>query len=306
MHALDYARNRIQGSHILAAADAKERKVAIIEHPDVKRQLLNMKVYTEGMRSLLYYYARCSDIVRATEDERLRSNTGALIELLTPIVKGYITDRALEVCSHGVQVYGGYGYVADYPVEQLMRDSLIFMIYEGTNGIQAMDLIGRKLTLNGGQSFAYLLEQMKNTVKKAETVAGLEALADRVGQAIYRLDRLAQDIRDKASSTKALTAYAFAHPFLEVTGDVVFAWMHLWRASVAAPKLMQNEDAIDNGTVKAKLPGNKDAAYYAGQIASARFFINTLLPGTHGKMDAIYEGDSSVEDIADASFGSNP
>lgn len=304
MYALDYARNRIQGRHPLAGQDAKENKVAIIEHPDVKRQLLNMKVYTEGMRSLLYYYARCSDIVHTTEDELLRSNTGALIEVLTPIVKGYITDRALEVCSHGVQVYGGYGYIADYPVEQLMRDARIFMIYEGTNGIQAMDLIGRKLSMNDGESFAYLLDQMINTVKKAATVAGLEALADRVGYAIYRLGQLAQKIRNRVRSTKALTAYGFAHPFLEVTGDVAFAWMHLWRASVAAPKLMKKAGGMDKEAVKLKALANKDTAYYAGQIESAKFFINTLLPGALGKMDAIFEGDSSVEDIMDVSFGS--
>jgi hypothetical protein len=178
MYALDYARNRIQGRRLSAGADAEDKKVAIIEHPDVKRQLLNMKVYTEGMRSLLYYYARCSDIVHTAEDERLRSNTGALIEVLTPIVKAYITDRALEVCSPwrpGIRRIWLHRRLSGGAID---AGRAHFHDLRGTNGIQAINLIGRKLALNGGAGFAYLLDQMKNTVKKAETVAGLETLAE--------------------------------------------------------------------------------------------------------------------------------
>ena len=304
MYALDYARNRIQGRHLLAGKDPAAKDVAIIEHPDVKRQLLNMKVYTEGMRSLIYYYGKCSDIVHTTKDEQLKADTSALIEVLTPIVKGYITDKALEVCSHGVQVYGGYGYISEFPVEQLMRDSRIFMIYEGTNGIQAMDLIGRKLSMNKGESFKYFIAKMEKTVEEARGIEGIEGLAQKVHHAVSRLEALAGEIGQRARSEKALNAYAFAHPFLEVTGDVTFAWMHLWRASVAAPKLLKKVGSLDRQAIAAKAAKNKDAAFYAGQIESAKFFINTLLPSAYGKMDAIREGDTSVEDILTVSFGS--
>ena len=101
-----------------------------------------------------------------------------------------------------------------------------------------------------------------------------------------------------------MNAYAFAHPFLEITGDVTFAWMHLWRASIAAPKLAKKVGSLDKEAVAKKAEKNKDAAFYAGQIASAKFFINTLLPSAYGKMDAILEGDTSVEDILSVSFGS--
>jgi len=304
MYALDYARNRIQGRHLLAGKDPSAKSVPIIQHPDVKRQLLNMKVYTEGMRSLIYYYGKCSDIVHTTQDEQLKTDTSALIEVLTPLVKGYITDRSLEVCSHGVQVYGGYGYISEFPVEQLMRDSRISMIYEGTNGIQAMDLIGRKLSMNNGESFSYFIGKMRETIEVAKEVKGIEGLVDKVSHAVTRLEVLAREIGQRARSEKALNAYAFAHPFLDVTGDVTFAWMHLWRASVAAPKLAKKAGSLDREAVAAKALKNKDAAFYAGQIESARFFINTLLPSSYGKMDAIMEGDSSVEDILDLSFGS--
>jgi len=304
MYALDYARNRVQGRHLLAGKDPQAENVTIIQHPDVKRQLLNMKVYTEGMRSLIYYYGKCSDIVHTTDDEQLKSDTSALIEVLTPIVKGYITDKALEVCSHGVQLYGGYGYISEFPVEQLMRDSRIFMIYEGTNGIQAMDLIGRKLSMNKGKSFQYFLSKMKETIKRARGIEGVEKLARKVDHAVSRLETLALEIGSRARSEKVLNAYAFAHPFLEVTGDVTFAWMHLWRASVAAPKLAKKAGSLEKEAVAAKALKNKDAAFYAGQMESAKFFIHTLLPSAYGKMDAILEGDSSVEDILTVSFGS--
>ena len=304
MYALDYARNRIQGRHLLAGKDPEAKSVPIIQHPDVKRQLLNMKVYTEGMRSLIYYYGKCSDIVHTTEDQQLKTDTRALIEVLTPIVKGYITDKSLEVCSHGVQVYGGYGYINEFPVEQLMRDSRICMIYEGTNGIQAMDLIGRKLSMNNGESFKYFIARIKETIEEARKIKGIERLVEKIDHAASRLEALAQQIGQRARSEKALNAYAFAHPFLEVTGDVTFAWMHLWRASIAAPRLAQKVGSLDKDAVAAKALKNKDAAFYAGQIESAKFFIHTLLPSTYGKMDAILEGDSSVEDILDVSFGS--
>ncbi len=304
MYALEYARIRVQGRHLTAGKDPDAKDVAIIQHPDVKRQLLNMKAYTEGMRSLIYYYGKCSDIVSTTDDESLKKETAALIEVLTPIVKGYITDKSLEVCSHGVQVYGGYGYVQEFPVEQLMRDTRIFMIYEGTNGIQAMDLLGRKLSMNQGKSFDYFIGQIKKTLQEAQEIEGVEQLTAKVAHAVARLEEVAKVMGERSRSDKALNAYAFAHPFLEITGDVTFAWMHLWRASIAAPKLAKKVGSLDKKAIAQKAAKNKDAAFYAGQMATASFFISTLLPQAYGKMDAILEADTCVEDILDVSFGS--
>jgi hypothetical protein len=178
------------------------------------------------------------------------------------------------------------------------------MIYEGTNGIQAMDLLGRKLAMNKGQSFTYFLDQIRKTILEAQMIDGLSVLAEKVEVALDRYDTVAYEISARARSEKALNAYAFAHPFLDITGDVVFAWMHLWRACVAAPKLAKKVGSLEPEAVAAKAAKNKNVAFYAGQMASARFFINTLLPGCYGKMDAILEGDTCVEDIQDVSFGS--
>jgi hypothetical protein len=167
-----------------------------------------------------------------------------------------------------------------------------------------MDLIGRKLSMNNGESFQYFIDRMKETIENAKGIIGIENLVEKVNHAVTRLETLARQIRQRTRSKKVFNAYTFAHPFLEVTGDVTFAWMHLWRASVAAPKLAKKVGSLDKDAIAAKALKNKDAAFYAGQIESAKFFINTLLPSSYGKMDAIAEGDSSVEDILDVSFGS--
>jgi len=158
--------------------------------------------------------------------------------------------------------------------------------------------------MNKGESFKYFIGQMRKTIEEARGIEGIEQLVEKVDNAVSRLEELAGEIGTRARSEKALNAYAFAHPFLEITGDVTFAWMHLWRASIAAPKLAKKVGSLDKEAVAKKAEKNKDAAFYAGQIASAKFFINTLLPSAYGKMDAILEGDASVEDILSVSFGS--
>ena len=132
-------------------------------------------------------------------------------------------------------------------MEQLMRDTRIFMIYEGTNGIQAMDLLGRKLSMNQGKSFDYFIAQIKKTIQDAEGIEGVEEMRAKVAHAVSRLEELAKAIGDRSRSDQALNAYAFAHPFLEITGDVTFAWMHLWRASIAAPKLAKKVGSLEIG-----------------------------------------------------------
>jgi len=304
MYALDYARTRIQGRHMVTGREPGAKDVPIIQHPDVRRQLLNMKSLVEGMRSLLYLNAKCADLKATATSDEDREKYSDLIEVLTPIVKGYVTDKSLEVCSHGVQVFGGYGYIKELPVEQLMRDSRIFMIYEGTNGIQAMDLLGRKLSMKKGKSFGYFLEMMAETVKEAKEVKGVEALALKMEIAMEKFKTTAEIIGKRARSTEVLNAYSFAHPFLEATGDLTMAWMLLWRASVAAPKLAKKAGGLDPEIIAAKAGKNKDVAYYAGQIKTAAFFINTLLPSALAKMDAIVEADTAVEEMPEASFGS--
>jgi alkylation response protein AidB-like acyl-CoA dehydrogenase len=290
MLAVNYAKERVQGKNLLQMMDQKAPSVPIIQHPDVRRQLLTMKVYVEAMRSLIYYIGMCDDRIAVSDNEEEKTKYKGIVDVLIPVAKGYVTDKAFEVCSHGVQVYGGYGYIKDYPVEQLLRDCRIVMIYEGTNGIQAMDLLGRKLGMNGGKPIMDLLGEMQKTIAQAKSVEAVKDLAVKVEEALNKLGEVALHMGQTAMSPKVLNAFAFAHPFMEATGDVVFAWMLLWRATVAATKL-------EEGAKK------KDIAYYEGQLKNIEFFANSILPITHGKMAAILTTNGAAIEISEASFG---
>lgn len=288
LHALNYARERVQGKNLLQMMDPNASGVPIIQHPDVRRQLITMKAYIEGMRSLLYYVAYLEDCAVVADNDDMKEKLHGLIDILIPVAKGYVTDKSFEMCSHGMQVFGGYGYIKEYPMEQLMRDCRITMIYEGTNGIQAMDLLGRKLGMKKGKLVMDLFGEIQKTIMKAKEMDGLKDYSIKVEAALNKLGAVAMHLGKTAMSEKVLNAFAFAHPFLEVTGDVILAWMLLWRASIAAP-------LIDNQ--------KKDAAFYKGQVKSVEFFTNSVLPATLGKMEAILATNGAAVDIDDASFG---
>ncbi len=288
MYAVNYAKQRVQGKHLLEMMNPDAKSVTIINHPDVRRQLLKMKAFVEGMRSILYYVNYCSDMAAKGESKEERARYQGLVEVLTPIAKGYVTDRAFEVCSQGMQVYGGYGFIEEYPMAQLLRDCRITMIYEGTNGIQAMDLLGRKLGLNKGKPIMDLFAEMQKTVASAREVQILEPWTARVEEALNKLGEVALHMGQTAMSEKVLTAFANAHPFQDAAGDVVVAWMLLWRAVVAAQKIE-----------KAK---KKDKPFYDGLVKSLQFFVETQLPLTMGNLNALQNTSSVAVDIDEASF----
>ena len=291
LNALNYARERVQGKH-LTAKSKDAPSVPIIQHPDIRRTLLNMKSYSEGMRSILYYVGFLEDMKKVSLEDARKARYQGLIDVLIPVAKGYITDRSFEVCSQGVQVFGGYGFTKEYPQEQLLRDCTITQIYEGTNAIQAMDLLGRKLFLNGGQAFDSLLEEVQNTLNSAGEIDSLKELVSGLDKNLSKLKDLAQTMRQTARSEKSLSAFANARPFLDVTGDTIIGWMLLWRALVATQKLEQS-------------PKKKDIVFYEGQLKSAQFFIQTVLPVSRGRMEVILANDTAAIDISEAAFGSN-
>lgn len=290
LYAVNYARDRIQGRHLLNILDKTAPPVPIIQHPDIRRMLLTMKAYVEGMRSLLYYIGFCEDRTKISDDAEAKAKYQGLIDLLIPIAKGYVTDRAFDICSLAVQIHGGYGYIKEYPVEQLLRDCRITPIYEGTNGIQAMDLLGRKLGMNEGKPIMDLLGEIQATIAEAKALDGLQPCVDKVEGAVNKLGEVAMHLGKTALSPEIMTAFAFAYPFMEVAGDVVFSWLLLWRAVIAAVKLQK-------GAKK------KDRLFYEGQLKSAEYFTHTILPTTLGKMNAILAGNSAVVDIAEDAFG---
>jgi alkylation response protein AidB-like acyl-CoA dehydrogenase len=290
MYAVNYARQRLQGKHLLKMRDENAPSVPIIQHPDVRRQLITMKAYVEGMRSLLYYVGMCEDNVKVAKSAEEKEKYQGIIDVLIPIAKGYVTDRAFEVCNHGLQVYGGYGYIKEYPLEQLVRDCRITMIYEGTNGIQAMDLLGRKLGLNKGKPVMDLLGEMQASIAAAREIEGLKEFADLVQEAVNKLGEVGLHMGASAMSPDVMKAFAFAYPFMEVTGDIVMAWMLLWRATVAAHKL-------EKGARK------KDVAFYEGQLKSTEFFVHSILPTTMGKCNSILATNGAAVEILEDSFG---
>jgi alkylation response protein AidB-like acyl-CoA dehydrogenase len=290
LYALNYARERVQGRDLESGKDPNAPQVPIIRHPDVRRMLLGMKAYVEGMRSFVYYVGQCLDKEALAADEAERAYYKGFGDLLTPLVKAYCAQRGFDVCVTALQVYGGYGYIKEYPVEQLVRDCKITSIYEGTDGIQAMDLLGRKLGMAQGQVFMNFLEEIQKTIALARDTNGLEGLSAEFERAVNRLGEVALHLGKSALSPKFKVAFAHAFPFLEVMGDVVLAWMLLWRAALAKQK-------IDSGIKK------KDVEFYEGQLKSAEFFIHAILPTTLGKMDSIAKCNGSAVEISEAAFG---
>ena len=194
------------------------------------------------------------------------------------------------MCSLGVQIFGGYGFTKEYPQEQLLRDCKITQIYEGTNGIQAMDLLGRKLNQSKGDAFQDLLGEVQKTIDGAKEMDTLTSLAHALEANLNQLKETAAHLSHQVRSSDVLTAFAHAHAFLDVTGDTLMAWMLLWRAALAAKKLSGS-------------PKKKDLAFYDGQIKSAQFFIRSILPPSRGKMEVIMAGDAAVVEIAEDAFG---
>jgi alkylation response protein AidB-like acyl-CoA dehydrogenase len=287
--AVDYARKRVQGRDLQYFSDPSAPSVPIIRHPDVRRNLLWMKSYVEAMRSFFQYVTTCGIKASYSKDEKERRLYEDLYSMLTPLIKDYLAVHGHEVCIQAIQVFGGAGYMKDYPVEQYARDCKITTIYEGTSGIQAMDLLARKLGKQNGAVFMHLLEEIHKTVARAKGVPGLEDMAAKVEACANMLGQTAMKIGSLAMSPNYKVAFVHSLPFLHAMGDVIMGWMLLWRAETAAPKI---EEA-----------NRKDLPFYKGQVKTAQFFIDTVLPITRGKMESIQAASPAALEIEEDSFG---
>ena len=303
LYAVNFARERIQGKDLADGKNAEAPSVPIIRHPDVRRMLLWMKAHVEGMRSFIYYVARCFDLAECSADGKERERNEDLIALLTPLIKAYCAERGFEVCIEAMQVHGGCGYTMDYPVEQLARDCKIASIFEGTDGIQAMDLLGRKLGMKKGSVFMDFMDEMKKTIQKAKGIDELKPLSIAMETAANQLGETAMAIGKQAMSPSFKTAFASAHPFMIAMGDVIMGWMLLWRAAASSPKLEKIIDGLDDEKKAEKLDKDKNAAFYDGQIQSARYFINAVLPIALGRLAAVRAGEDAVLKITERGFG---
>jgi hypothetical protein len=282
--ALTFAKERIQGSTLKDMKDPAAKKVAIIEHPDVRRMLLTMRAHTEAMRALIYNTAYYLDIANGLEDKKEARKYSGWVELLTPVCKAFCTDTAFEVTTLGVQVHGGYGYCSEYPAGQHLRDCKITSIYEGTNGIQALDFVGRKLTMGGGavlMSFVMEINSKLEEIKKhrlAPLAAGVEKARDVLAGALA----LCQQNPELATIN--------ACSLLEMFGAVVCSFYLLEEAIVASDKLEELAAAASPSKLS---PEDPQARFYYGKITTTYFYIDNLLPRIFWRAKAIKNGDTS-------------
>jgi len=277
LHALDFARTRVQGGDMARLADKSSPRVTIIHHPDVRRMLMLQKAYAEGMRAMVLYTAAFQDALQRAEAAGVPDEMAAsLNDLMLPVVKGVGSERAYELLALSLQTLGGSGYLQDYPVEQYIRDAKIDSLYEGTTAIQGSDLYFRKIVRNEGRALGVLLEEIRrfaaadggNGRLKAERAAVARAADDIevMVNALHgflgaSLDQPAEVYRVGLNTTRLLLAL----------GDLIIGWMLGRQAEIALDRL--DESGPADGT-----PGAADRAFYEGKVAAARFFAATVLP----------------------------
>jgi hypothetical protein len=270
--ALEWARNRKQGR-----VDGKPAPVAIIEHPDVRRMLLSMKALTEAMRALCYYAALELDQAHRLPDAAARKAALARAELLIPVVKGWCTETAIEVTSTGVQVHGGMGYVEETGASQFLRDVRIASIYEGTTGIQANDLIGRKLGRDRGAAMTALIDDLLADIEAAPTHAATLQIRTAASEALASLREASASILTLQAESLA-PAQAVSVPFLKLCGLALSGALMARAASVANAAL-------------ASQPGD---AFYESKLQTCRFFAGQVLPEVQALARVVRDGARSV------------
>jgi len=280
--ALGYARERIQSR----AVEGSEGSVAIVNHPDIRRMLMTMKSQTEAMRALAYTVAAAHDTAVRHPDAAERARNQAFVDLMIPVVKGWLTETANEIAYLGVQVHGGMGFIEETGAAQHMRDARITTIYEGTTGIQANDLIGRKMAREGGVTFKGVLAEMRQTLDALAGKAGMESIHAALAKGIgaleaaggYIVDNYAKDVRAVAVG---------AVPFLRLMGIVAGGWM-MARAALVA---------------QAQVAGGSTDAFYSAKIATARYYAEHVLTAAGGLADEIVHGGASALALPEGMLG---
>ncbi|EIU3500566.1 acyl-CoA dehydrogenase C-terminal domain-containing protein [Pseudomonas aeruginosa] len=271
--AVAYARERLQSRAPTGPVARDKAADPIIVHPDVRRMLLTMKALTEGGRAFSTYVGQQLDLAKYAEDQEERSQAEALVALLTPVAKAFFTDTGLESCVLGQQVFGGHGYIREWGQEQLVRDVRIAQIYEGTNGIQALDLMGRKVVANGGLFLSIFSREVRAFAAGAN--AELAEFVTPLLTALDLLDNLTQGIVARAGNDPREIGAASVE-YLHLFGYTAYAY--LW-ARMAAAALRQRE---------------ADPSFHDGKLATARFYFARTLPRVHSLAAAVEAGSESL------------
>ena len=282
---LEYAQERTQG-RLPWNKDPSSPPVAIIEHADVKRMLLMQKCYVEGGLSLGLYCARLVDeelVANEVGDEEAAERANLLLELLTPIAKAWPSEYCLEANKLAIQVLGGYGYSREYPVERLYRDNRLNAIHEGTNGIQALDLLGRKVPMKRGKAFQLLMAEIQRTITKAKAFESLEDSATALEASIARAASTTMTLGGAAMEGELPRYLANASIYLEMLGHIVIGWLWLKQAATARAKLVSQSDL-----------GDAEVAFLEGKVHACRFFMRYELPKTTWRAELLEKLDDTT------------
>ncbi len=281
--ARDYARERLQGRAVTGVANPDGPADPIIVHPDVRRSLMDQKSFTEGARALTLWGAQLIDRAHRNGDKQALG----LISLLTPVIKGFQSDKGFESCVQAQQIFGGHGYIEETGMSQFVRDARITMIYEGANGVQALDLVGRKLAADGGKPLMGFFEMVKSYIKEHEGDAELkESILDPLKQASKDLQAAAMYFMENGMKNPN-AALAGSNDFMHLFGHVALGYM--WaRMSVAAREALES--------------GRGDAAFYKTKLTTARYYGARHLPATRMHLARILSGPETVMALAAEEF----
>ncbi|MFJ8882348.1 acyl-CoA dehydrogenase [Streptomyces sp. NPDC102402] len=294
LNALEYAKERVQGTDLSQFMDKTAPKVTITHHPDVRRSLMTQKAYAEGMRSLVLYTASVQDAIQVKEAAGEDSKAlNGLNDLLLPIVKGYGSEKSYEQLAQSLQTFGGSGYLQEYPVEQYIRDAKIDTLYEGTTAIQGQDFFFRKIVRDQGASLNALSEEIKKFLAGAQDNEELSGSLDNLAKAAVDLEAIVgtmiTDLTATGEDVKNIYKVGLnTTRLLMASGDVVVGYLLLKGAVVASEKL-RNASA-------------KDAPFYQGKIAAAKFFAANVLPGVSAERALAETVDNSLMELDEAAF----
>ena len=285
--AVAYAKDRLQGRSLAGAKYPEKPADPIIVHPDVRRMLMTMRAYNEGCRALGVWVANALDHMERLPDSEQKTEAEDFIALMTPVVKALFTDLGFECANLGVQTYGGHGFIADHGMEQFVRDSRIAMIYEGTNGVQALDLVGRKLPANMGRSLRRFFHPVAEFIEAHSADPDISALVQPFAKAFGALQLATAFIAQKSFADPE-EAGAASTDFLRMLGLVALGFMWVRMAKVAAEKLPQAE--------------GDDAAFYKAKRATANYYIDRILPQVGALLYTIKSGKASMMALDEAAF----
>jgi alkylation response protein AidB-like acyl-CoA dehydrogenase len=305
LHAVTYANHRVQGSDPSKKSDPTCRQAPIICHPDVRRMLLWMKAHVEAMRMITMLAAYSEDMSHVEKDEKMRE-AKALVDFLIPICKAGNTDLAWLVTSEAIQVFGGYGYCADYPVEQLARDSKILAIYEGTNGIQSIDLAMRKLLMNPDQyNYGVYKKRMRETIESARGIVQ-DTYVSSVESGLEKMDETIRVLLKYKETGKILDIFAIATPLQQAFRMLSHAWVHLWSLTICVPRLKGLAGDMSLEKLNALARDDSEAAYYYGKVLSSRYYLGSEFKKYFGFLDYIASGEGSVVEAVPEVFTGAP